>query len=284
MQKIKKDKIYLLALLLPFVLFVLGFEIGPLMAMIKNSFFADDGIHHTFNQYITIFKSKFYLQGIKNSIVISMISAVISILIAVVSAYSFTKFSRKIQNRLLMVANMTSNFEGIPLSFSYIILLGNNGLFTLLFAKLGWNLFGDFNLYSWTGLILVYIYFQIPLAILLIYPSFQGIKQQWKEASKLLGGSTISFWFRIGIPVLLPSIVGTFSILFANAMGAYATAYALVGSNYNLLSLQIASLVASDVSLKPQLGSALGVLLAMTMIGAMWINERMMRRIRRDLR
>ncbi|PGZ90744.1 MULTISPECIES: ABC transporter permease subunit [Bacillaceae] len=284
MQKIKNHKIYLLALLLPFVLFVIGFELGPMMAMFKNSFYADDGIHLTMNQYITIFKSKFYLQAIKNSIVISIISAVISILIAVVTAYSFTKFSRKIQNRLLMIANVTSNFEGIPLSFSYIILLGNNGLFTLLFAKLGWNIFADFNLYSWTGLILVYIYFQIPLAILLIYPSFQGIKQQWKEASALLGGSTISFWLRIGIPVLLPSIVGTFSILFANAMGAYATAYALVGSNYNLLSLQIASLVSSDVTLKPQLGSALGVLLATTMIGAMWINERMMRRIRRDLR
>ena len=284
LRKIKKQKIYLLALLLPFIMFVIAFEIGPLVAMIKNSFYADDGIQVTINQYITIFKSKFYLQAIQNSLVISLFSAVTSVIIAVIAAYSFTKFSQKIQNRLLMITNMTSNFEGIPLSFSYIILLGNNGLFTLLFSKIGWDVFADFNLYSWTGLILVYVYFQIPLAVMLIYPSYQGIKKQWKEASSLLGGSTASFWRHIGIPVLLPSIVGTFSILFANAMGAYATAYALVGSNYNLLSLQIASLVASDVALKPQLGSALGVLLAATMIGAMWFNGRMMRRIRRDLR
>lgn len=284
MRKIKKQKIYLLALLLPFILFVIGFEIGPLVAMIKNSLYADDGITVTIDQYLTIFKSKFYLQAVKNSFIIAIFSAVVSVIVAVIVAYSFTKFSQKIQNRLLMIANMTSNFEGIPLSFSYIILLGNNGLFTLLFAKIGWDLFADFNLYSWTGLILVYVYFQIPLAVMLIYPSYQGVKKQWKEASSLLGGSKFSFWLRIGIPVLLPSIVGTFSILFANAMGAYATAYALVGSNYNLLSLQIASLVASDVTLKPQLGSALGVLLASTMIGAMWFNERMMRRIRRDLR
>ncbi len=284
LRKINKQKIYLLALLLPFILFVIGFEIGPLAAMIKNSFYADDGIQVTINQYLSIFKSEFYLQAIQNSFVISLISAVISVIIAVIAAYSITKFSQKIQNRLLMITNMTSNFEGIPLSFSYIILLGNNGLFTLLFSNLGLDVFADFNLYSWTGLILVYIYFQIPLAVMLIYPSYQGIKKQWKEASSLLGGSTFSFWLRIGIPVLLPSIVGTFSIMFANAMGAYATAYALVGSNYNLLSLQIASLVASDVALKPQLGSAMGVLLAATMIGALWFNERMMRRIRRDLR
>ncbi|WHY67365.1 ABC transporter permease [Neobacillus sp. SuZ13] len=284
MRKINKQKFYLLALLLPFILFVIGFEIGPLVAMLKDSFHADDGIQVTIQQYVTILKSKFYLQSIQNSLVISLVSAVISVIIAVIAAYSFTKFSQKIQNRLLMIANMTSNFEGIPLSFSYIILLGNNGLFTLLFSKMGLDVFAGFNLYSWTGLILVYIYFQIPLAVMLIYPSYHGIKEHWKEASSLLGGTKVSFWLHIGIPVLLPSIAGTFSILFANAMGAYATAYALVGSNYNLLSLQIASLVSSDVTLKPQLGSAMGVLLASTMIGAMWFNNRMMRRIRRDLR
>lgn len=284
MQKMKKPKWYALALLLPFIILVIGFEIGPLVSMIKNSFYADDGIRLTIDQYVTIFKSKFYVQAIYNSVLISLFSAITSIIVAVVVAFSFTKFSQQVQNRLLMIANMTSNFEGIPLSFSYIILLGNNGLFTLLFAKLGWDVFAKFNLYSWTGLILVYVYFQIPLAVMLLYPSYQGIKQQWREAAALLGASKRQFWFHIGLPVLLPSIAGIFSILFANAMGAYATAYALVGSNYNLLSLQIASLVASDVTLKPQLGSALGVLLASTMIVAMWFNQRMMRRIRRDLR
>ncbi|MCM2534435.1 ABC transporter permease subunit [Neobacillus pocheonensis] len=283
MQKLKKQKLYLLALLLPFLILIVGFEIGPLVTMLKNSFYADDGIKVTIEQYVTIFKSKFYLQAIQNSVLISFFSAITSIIVAVGIAYSFTKFSKKAQNRLLMIANMTSHFEGIPLSFSYIILLGNNGLFTLLFAKFGWNVFGNFNLYSWTGLILVYVYFQIPMAIMLLYPSYQGIKQQWKEAAALLGASKRQFWLHIGLPVLLPSIAGIFSILFANAMGAYATAYALVGSNYNLLSLQIASLVASDVALKPQLGSALGVLLASTMIMAMWFNQRMMRRFRRDL-
>ncbi|MFD6442089.1 ABC transporter permease, partial [Peribacillus sp. NPDC060186] len=87
MRKIKKQKIYLLALLLPFILFVIGFEIGPLVAMIKNSFYADDGIRVTVDQYITIFKSEFYLQAIKNSLVISLISAVTSVIIAVIVAY-----------------------------------------------------------------------------------------------------------------------------------------------------------------------------------------------------
>ncbi|UOK57639.1 hypothetical protein MGI18_25195 [Bacillus sp. OVS6] len=127
LRKIKKQKIYLLALLLPFIMFVIGFELGPLVAMIKNSFYADDGIQVTINQYITIFKSKFYLQAIQNSLVISLVSAVASVIIAVVAAYSFTKFSQKIQNRLLMIANMTSNFEGIPFHFHILFYLETMG-------------------------------------------------------------------------------------------------------------------------------------------------------------
>ncbi|MDR9794414.1 ABC transporter permease subunit [Aeribacillus pallidus] len=283
MRKLKKQKLFLLVLLLPFVLLVISFEFWPLFAMIHNSFLADDGKTPSMIQYFTVFHSSYYLQAVQNSVLISLFSSVVSIIIAIITAYSITRFSRKIQDRMLMITNMTSNFEGIPLAFSYIILLGTNGLFTLLFAELGLDLFAEFNLYSWSGLILVYIYFQIPLAIMLLYPAYKGIQKQWMEAASLLGATNVRFWLHIGIPYLLPSIVGTLSILFANAMGAYATAYALVGNNYNLLSLQIASLVASDVALKPQLGSALGVLLAVTMLAAMWINNRMMRRIRRDL-
>lgn len=67
-------------------------------------------------------------------------------------------------------------------------------------------------------------------------------------------------------------------------MGAYATAYALVGGNYNLLAIRIGSLVSGDVFAKPQLGSALAVFLTITMLLSMIINESMMRRVRRDMK
>ncbi|WP_268794443.1 ABC transporter permease subunit [Paenibacillus sp. DMB20] len=114
--------------------------------------------------------------------------------------------------------------------------------------------------------------------------SIPASKKNWRESAALLGASSLRFWRHIGLPVMLPSIVGTFSILIANAMGAYATAYALVGSNYNLVPIRIGSLVAGDVASQPQLGSALAVILGLMMVGAMWCNERMMSRFRRDLK
>jgi putative spermidine/putrescine transport system permease protein len=279
----RKVTLFAIVTLLPFALLVAGFLILPLIGMIHDSFLADDGRTYTFEQYMTALASPYYSKGIINSLLISLYSSVIGLVIALAASYSITKMPKKIQTFMITFSNLTSNFSGVPLAFAYIILLGNSGVFTLLSKEWGWNLSESFDLYSWSGLVVVYVYFQIPLAILLLFPAYSGIHKHWRESSALLGASTFQFWRHVGIPVLMPSVVGTFSILIANAMGTYATAYALVGSNYNLMTIRIGSLVAGDVAVQPQLGSALAVILGLLMVVAMWFNERLMRRFRRDL-
>ncbi|MDP4172270.1 MAG: ABC transporter permease subunit, partial [Bacillota bacterium] len=266
-----------------FFLLVTLFLFIPLCFMIYGSFQGDGGTGFTLNQYTEIFKSAYYHQAFENSILISLLSSFIGIGLAVFAAYSITLLSKKIQDRVLMFANLTSNFAGIPLAFAFIVLLGNSGLFTLLFRHFGWNTLSSFNIYSWSGLVLIYIYFQLPLAVMLLYPVYQGIQAQWKEAAYLLGANPLQFWLRIGMPVILPSVAGTFSILFANAMGAYASAYALTGSTYNLVTIRIGALTTGDIFAKPELGSAIAVLLGLTLILAMLINEWLTRKVRRDL-
>lgn len=273
----------LLIALIPFCVLIIGFEILPAISVIMESFTNDSGTGFSLEQYVTAFTKMFYLQAMKNSLVISAISSCIGIIAGLFIAYAITKVSERTRTRVLMISNMTSNFAGIPLAFAYIILLGSNGIFTLLFEQWGLPIFSGFNLYSWSGLILVYVYFQIPLAALLLYPTYYGIREEWREASALLGANTFQFWRRIALPILLPAAAGTFTILFANAMGAYATAYALLGSNYNLLAIRIGSLVAGEVITKPQLGSALAMVLGFSMILSLWINARLMKRVRRDL-
>ncbi|MGC5328033.1 ABC transporter permease [Brevibacillus sp. SYSU BS000544] len=270
--------------LLPFAVLVIAFEIVPLIGMIIDSFQSDQAKKFSLEHYITAFTNPYYFKGITNSLLISLYSSLIGIVIALVTSYSITQMPKKIQTIMITFSNMTSNFSGIPLAFAYIILLGTSGVFTLLAKEFGWNILSSFDLYSWSGLVAVYVYFQIPLAILLLYPTYSGIQKSWRESASLLGASPLQFWRYIGLPVIFPSVIGTFSILFANAMGAYATAYALVGGSYNIVPIRIGALVSGDVVSQPQLGSALAVILGLMMVGAMWFNERMMRRVRRDLR
>ncbi len=134
---------------------------------------------------------------------------------------------------------------------------------TLLLRQYGWM--EDFNLYSKTGLIILYTYFQIPLGVMLLYPAFDALREDWRESAALLGASRWRYWRHIGLPVLTPALLGTFVILLANALGAYATVYSLTTGNFNVIPIRIAALVAGDVSLDPNMASAL----AMVLVGLM---------------
>ncbi|PKU53185.1 ABC transporter permease [Lysinibacillus fusiformis] len=271
-----------IAWLSPFLVLLLLFFLVPLLYMLITSFQISEGF--TLTQYESIFTNDYILQGFKNSITLSVVSAVIALVVTLFAVYAMMKLTEPVREKILILTNLTSNFSGIPLAFAFIVLLGNSGLFTLLFEKWDIDALTSFSLYSWGGLLLIYIYFQLPLSLMLLYPIYDGIQQQWKEAAALLGASSWQFWLKIGLPVMLPGIVGTFSVLFANAMGAYASAYALTSSNYNLVAIRIGSLIKGDIFAQPELASAIAVILAVTMVTAMLISEWSISKTRRKVK
>lgn len=247
--------------LLPFAIFFIIFQIAPLVWVAIASLQSESG--WGLDNFSKIFASKFYLQAIERSLEISFWSSLFGIIIATLGAYSLRQVDSRLRDFVSAFANMTSNFAGVPLAFAFIILLGFNGALTLALKEIG--LLGDFSIYSKTGLIIVYTYFQIPLGVLLLYPAFDALREDWRESAALLGASHWQFWRHIGLPVLTPALLGTFVILLANALGAYATVYALTTGNFNVLPIRIAALVAGDITLDPSLGSAL----AMVLVGLM---------------
>lgn len=279
----KSSKRFAVLGLIPFTIMVLAFLFGPLITMIIMSLKSTGGAGFSLEQYIEVFTNPFYMQSFKNSISISLISSFISVSICIVTAYFITKLSQKTQDIVLNLSNLTNNFAGVPLAFAFIIMLGNSGIFVLLGKKFGIDFLTNFNLYSWSGLILIYVYFQIPLGIMLLYPTLQGVREELKQAASLLGATTFDFWKSIGVPMILPGVAGVFSILFANSMGAYASAYALIGSNYNLLTVQIGALISGDIFSRTELASAIAVILAVILVITLLFNDYMMKRIRRDI-
>ena len=282
MVKIDSNKLPILGLI-PFCIMVVAFLFGPLITMVIMSIQKTGGGGFSLEQYSELFSNPFYIQSFKNSISIALISSLIAIVICIITAYFITTLSSKTQDMVLNLSNLTNNFSGVPLAFAFMIMLGNSGVFTLLAKQFNIDLLANFNLYSWSGLLLMYVYFQIPLGIMLLFPTLQGIKEEWKNAASLLGASSFSFWRYIGVPTILPGIVGVFSILFANAMGAYASAYALIGSNYNLLTVQIGALISGDIFSRTELASAISVVLSLILIVTLLFNDFMMKKVRRDM-
>ncbi|WP_072055074.1 ABC transporter permease [Aliivibrio fischeri] len=243
--------------LAPLALFFYLFQLAPMIWVFINSFIYED--EYSFENYQEIFDSSFMLQGFSNSLWLSIWSSLIGLMIATLLVSSLRRIDSKLRDGIIAFTNMSSNFSGVPLAFAFIIILGVNGAFTLLLKQYG--LIDDFNLYGKWGLLSLYIYFQIPLAVLLLYPAFDALSDDWQAASALLGAKTWQYWTKIALPVLFPALLGTFIILIANAIGAYASVYALTNGNYNVITVRIASLVSGDLFLEPNLAAAISVIL-----------------------
>jgi putative spermidine/putrescine transport system permease protein len=174
------------------------------------------------------------------SIKLSAVSALLGGLAGIVLALVVVRMQRPRWLRTVVsaFAGVAANMGGIILAFMFIASLGVQGLATKILKAAGVNLASDFITSFW-GLVLVYLFFQIPLMFLVMLPAADGLKPSWREAVANLGGTAVTYWRRVGIPVLTPAALGGLLLLFANAFAAYATAVALTSQSAELVSVQI---------------------------------------------
>ena len=152
-MKNNKRTLCIIQFLLPFVVLTGLFLLIPSVTVIIDSFKSSLNGGFTLENYKTALTNTFYLVSIKNSINISLISSLVGIVVALIAAYSISNLGENGQNRIITMLNMTSNFSGVPLALGNILLIGNSGIFFIIMKKMGIDIFSNFNLYSWSGLI-----------------------------------------------------------------------------------------------------------------------------------
>ncbi|HXX78971.1 MAG TPA: ABC transporter permease subunit [Ktedonobacteraceae bacterium] len=268
----------------PFFIFCLLFELLPAVMVVQNSFVDSNTGAFTLNNYQRIFLEPDKLHAFENSISISIVTALIGGVFGFIAAYGIYNLRTKwLHNLIVGFSSVAANFAGVPLAFAFIATLGVTGFITTLFIN--WfhiDLYSHgFSLYTFAGLILVYIYFQLPLMILLTIPALGAIRPEWREASTNLGASNFTYWRRIALPILFPSLIAAMLLLFANSFGAFATAYALGQGNINLVPIQISFVVNGNVSLDTGLGNALAAGMIAVLLIAVIFYTAMLRRISR---
>ena len=245
----------------PFLIFAVMFLIVPTLFLVIGAFQANDGSFTL--QNILDLGTEQILNSFWISIRVSAASAVFGALFGLLIALAVIRgrLPEAIRSTLLTFSGVASNFAGIPLAFAFLSTLGRLGLVTVILKTVfGFDMYrAGFNILSFWGLTLTYLYFQIPLMILIIAPAIDGLKKEWSEAAATLGATPVQFWRYVGLPVLWPNLLGTLSLLFANAFGAIATAYALTGSSLNIVPILLYAQIRGDVLNNPGLGAALAL-------------------------
>jgi putative spermidine/putrescine transport system permease protein len=246
----------------PLLLIVGFFFLFPIARLIYVSFLSNENTF-TFSNFVTATQDP-YRTGFVNSIKIGLFSAAIAAFPGAIAAYFIeTRGSSKLRRTIAVMSGVLANTGGIPLAFMFYAALGIQGQLTKILKFIGWDLYsGTFSLGSFLGLLIVYLYFQLPLMVIVFSPAIVSLRREWSEAARNLGANQFHYWIRIGIPLLFPSFVASFLLLFASGFSAYATANALTVGNLPLTPLQIGGLLDGNVSASQlNLGKALGVVM-----------------------
>lgn len=265
--------------LVPFFLFAIAFLFIPSSSLFIGSFLDNQG-QFTFNNLRDLFTPSI-LSSYWLSIEVSGVTALGGGLFGFLLAYAVTLggLPSWVRSSLTTFSGVASNFAGVPLAFAFVAVLGRTGYITaILRNNFGVNIYdAGFNLYSFWGLSLTYMYFQFPLMVLVMAPALDGLKKQWKEAAENLGATNFQYWWYVALPILLPSLLGTIILLFGNAFGAYATAFALTGGTLNLVTIQIGAQIRGDVLHNPGLGYAMAlgmvIIMAVCIAAYSWLQR-----------
>jgi putative spermidine/putrescine transport system permease protein len=208
---------------------------------------------------------------------LSLASSLGGAIFGAVLAYAVATGNPNGMIRRLSVAasGVLAQFGGVTLAFAFLAAIGPIGLF----FKAGW-----YSSFPW-GIAVIYLYFQIPLMVLVFLPAIDGLKTQWREASESLGGSTWHYWRYVGGPLLAPAFLGAALLLFANSLSAFATIVAWEDQISYVVPQLIGTSMISEVGLNnANQGDALAVgmivMVVIIMVGYFYLQRRTARWLR----
>ena len=269
--------------LLPFLTVAFLFLIWPAYAVVLQAFQGADG-GFTLDNVATATQAQ-YRSAFLTSGLLSLVTALLGGVLGTLLTYAVSTLERPrfLKSAMSTFSGVASQFGGVPLAFAFVASIGSAGLLTSLLAKIGIDLYGTgFSLLSFSGLVIVYLYFQIPLMLIIMTPAVEGLRRSWREAADGLGASTFQYWARVGIPLLTPAFIGGVVLLFANAFAAYATAQVLTSGSVNLVPIQIGFFVQGNVFAgQSQVGYALALGMIVVVSVALAINIVLQRRVAR---
>jgi len=262
--------------LAPFFIFIGLFLVVPAASVMVEAFHDNNGHLSLSNISALLDSSQPYLQTYITSLELAAVSAVVAGVVGLLGTVALVGFPNRTMRLLVATAcGVLANTGGVPLAFAFIASIGNSGIITNFLARLGFNPYDHgFNISSFTGLVIVYLYFMLPLAMLLMLPPVEALRREWREAASTLGANSRTYWRKVGIPVLAPPFVATMMVLFMDAFAAYATADVLTTGVVPLVPLTIGQFLnGNEVADQVHLGDALGFGMVVIVIvaGALYV-------------
>ena len=204
------------------------FLLYPMAYLIRQSVLDPDTGSFTLAYFTKFFSKSYYFDTLINSFKVSITATVLSIAIGTPLAYLFTIFKIKgksVLNILIVVASMSAPFIG---AYSWILLLGRSGIITTFFKNLG---IAIPDIYGFGGIVLVMTLQLFPLVFLYAKGALKNIDNSLIEAAENLGCSGIACFFKVVVPLIMPTLLAAALLVFMRSFADFGTPM-LIGEGY----------------------------------------------------
>jgi iron(III) transport system permease protein len=236
-MKNKKSKINLwssstLGLLVLYSIFL----IIPLIILLSESFIDSKTGQFTLENFQRFFSKKYYYSTLINSFEISILITFIAVVLGTALAFFFARFKikgAKTLRILIILSSMSAPFVG---AYSWILLLGRNGVVTKFFENLLHIQMPD--IYGFKGILLVLSLQLYPLIFLYVSGAFSNVDNSLLEASENLGCSGMKRFFKVILPLIFPTVLAGSLLVFMRCFSDFGTPM-LIGEGFRTFPITI---------------------------------------------
>ena len=211
--------------------------------------------------FARVFRNELFWGGLRGTLTLALTASVFSLLIGFAVALHLSRLREITRTILVFFIALPLTFSGLIVAYGFILSYGRAGFVTQILAMAGIDpVTFSRLLFSPQGLAFASSYYLIPRVVMLLLPVFVNFDTAQLDAAESLGATRGQTIRDIMIPQILPTAFTAFCLITAVAIGAYGTALALVGTQVNILPLQLYSMISETGSDFPA-AAALSLLL-----------------------
>ena len=237
------------------VFFILIFL--PVANIVRESFFDATSGKFGIGNYVTFFSTPYYTQALVNSFVVSIGGTLGSILLGVPLAFFTTRYRIRgtaMLSTLATLALLTPPFLG---AYAWIVMLGRNGFVRQLLMSIGINFP---TIYGPLGIIIVFTLQFYPFVYLLTSSGLQTVDRSLEEAAESLGAKPFKKFFKVTVPLVIPSITSGALLAFMLSLANFGTPM-IIGARYRVLPTMAYNMYTSEVATRPAMASTISIIL-----------------------
>ncbi len=231
------------------------FLIYPLWKLLYNAFFSN-GVF-TLEQFQKFFSQSYYIKSIFNSIKVSFLATLLTLIIGIPLAYFYQMYEVKGMATLqviIILCSMSAPFIG---AYSWIMLLGRSGVLTKFIESI--LPIRMPSIYGFNGILLVLALQLFPLVFLYVSGALKNVDNSLLEASENLGCSGVERFFKIVIPLCMPTIIAATLMVFMRAFADFGTPL-LIGEGYQTFPVVIYNSYFAETGGDHNFGAAISVI------------------------